>query len=270
MAAQSDWWWNFRPTGYNALAWSGSEGNAAQRFLLCSVVLKPTHTQLSPGKFLYYLWEIISESITDVDEEASFRYGSDTDRMIGMSNPTVWIIHSDQPHRPSSDYNSAAVFRPDHRVLRQAHRFLRPRPQRVHHHRPPLPAVSLGPEDEEAGQAAQLSCWPRPGEHGGPNIQQAAAPAAEQDPSPRHLQLRPHLHPHPHPRHRGGASHLICARNFHLWVRKITNRKILNSLKTLQREHHLLVFPGPDNNREVFILLKPYKQPKKQLNTFKY
>ena len=100
MAAQSDWWWNFRPTGYNALAWSGSEGNAAQRFLLCSVVLKPTHTQLSPGKFLYYLWEIISESITDADEEASFRYGSDTDRMVGMSNPAVWIIHSDQPHSP--------------------------------------------------------------------------------------------------------------------------------------------------------------------------
>ena len=101
MAAQSDWSWNFRPTGYNALAWSGSEGNAAQRFLLCSVVLKPTHTQLSPGKFLYYLWEIISESITDADEEASFRYGSDTDRMVGMSNPAVWIIHSDQPHSPS-------------------------------------------------------------------------------------------------------------------------------------------------------------------------
>ena len=101
MAAQSDWWWNFRPTGYNALAWSGSEGNAAQRFLLCSVVLKPTHTQLSPGKFLYYLWEIISESITDADEEASFRYGSDTDRMVGMSNPAVWIIHSDQPHSPN-------------------------------------------------------------------------------------------------------------------------------------------------------------------------
>ena len=101
MAAQSDWWWNFRPTGYNALAWSGSEGNAAQRFLLCSVVLKPTHTQLSPGKFLYYLWEIISESITDADEEASFRYGSDTDRMVGMSNPAVWIIHSDKPHSPS-------------------------------------------------------------------------------------------------------------------------------------------------------------------------
>ena len=101
MAAQSDWWWNFRPTGYNALAWSGSEGNAAQRFLLCSVVLKPTHTQLSPGKFLYYLWEIISESITDADEEASFRYGSDTDRMVGMSNPAVWIIHSDQPHSPT-------------------------------------------------------------------------------------------------------------------------------------------------------------------------
>ena len=101
MATQSDWWWNFRPTGYNALAWSGSEGNAAQRFLLCSVVLKPTHTQLSPGKFLYYLWEIISESITDADEEASFRYGSDTDRMVGMSNPAVWIIHSDQPHSPT-------------------------------------------------------------------------------------------------------------------------------------------------------------------------
>ena len=106
MAAQSDWWWNFRPTGYNALAWSGSEGNAAQRFLLCSVVLKPTHTQLSPGKFLYYLWEIISESITDADEEASFRYGSDTDRMVGMSNPAVWIIHSDQPHSPSQQSES--------------------------------------------------------------------------------------------------------------------------------------------------------------------
>ena len=40
------------PTGYNALAWPGSEGNAAQRLLLCSVVLKPTHTKLSPGKIL--------------------------------------------------------------------------------------------------------------------------------------------------------------------------------------------------------------------------
>ena len=40
------------PTSYNALAWPGSEGNAAQRLLLCSVVLKPTHTKLSPGKIL--------------------------------------------------------------------------------------------------------------------------------------------------------------------------------------------------------------------------
>ena len=36
----------------DTLAWPGSEGNAAQRFLLCSVVLKPTHTQLSPCKIL--------------------------------------------------------------------------------------------------------------------------------------------------------------------------------------------------------------------------
>ena len=41
-----------------------------------------------------------------MDEEASFRYGSVTDRMIGMSNPTVWIIHLDQPHSPNHPYTT--------------------------------------------------------------------------------------------------------------------------------------------------------------------
>ena len=82
-----------------------------------------------------------------------------------------------------------------------------PRSQRSHHHRPPLSALSLGQKDQEDGQAAKLSCWSRPRGHGGFQDQLESVPAAEQDPPPRHLQLRPHLHPHPHPRQRGGALH---------------------------------------------------------------